>query len=104
MLGKVLQSSYKPLLLLYLAQYCTGLLKQGYTILEGFKNPLQSPPQVLCALNRPHSFDSTTLKDSEEFMLSMYPVEDALEEESARHVWKTMLSASVESIEKPERV
>lgn len=78
--GKELQLKDGPLARSCLAQRRTDLLKKGRTVLEGFANMIRR------ALKQPDSFDSTTLRDLEEFVLSTFPREEYLKEEPARRL------------------
>lgn len=62
-----------------LVQRQTDLLKQGYTIIKGLPEPFQAPRRLRHALNRRVSFESTTLRDLEQLILSMVPWERCVE-------------------------
>lgn len=68
------------LLLLFPAQCCTEFLVQSYSIQEGFACLMRAQQRVRCVFNQPDSYESLTLKDLEEFMLSTFCRGDALKE------------------------
>lgn len=76
----------EPLTLSLFAQRHAHLLKQGFTILESFAGLTQAPQRIRHALNQPDSFDSTTLRDLEDFILSTLSRKDALKEEYAHRL------------------
>lgn len=71
-------------------------------MLESFADQIRARQRVRYVLNQPGSFDSTSLKDSEDFILSTSPREDDLKEDSARHLWKLIFNTAVESIDRPD--
>lgn len=85
------------------AQCCTNFLKRGYTVLEDFSDRIEAPQSVRRFFNQLYSFDSTTITDLEEFMLSTLSAEDTLEENYVQRLWKPIFNTTVLSIDKPDK-
>lgn len=79
----------------------TNLQKEGYTILEGFAEPMHSLLTVWRALNQTDSFSSINFNKSRLFMLFTLAGEDALEEELARCLKNHTCSVNVQPTDKP---
>lgn len=64
---------------------------------------MQAPSGARHALNQSDAFDATTLKKLEEFLLSLSPKDEVLNEKLARHLLNPIFNASIWSIDKLDR-
>lgn len=86
---------------------CSSLYKLAGKRLKNhrsFCGPMQTLPKIRRTLNQSDWFERKTFKDLEEFLLSMFPREYVLKEESARRFWNPIFIADVESMNIPSRI
>lgn len=75
--GKALRLKHGTLALSIYADRRALVLKQDYTFLQGFANPMRATSRVWRAFKQPESFDTTNLDNLDEFMSSNFrAVED----------------------------
>lgn len=81
----------------------TKVLKKEHTVLQGFGDSRRALQLVRRVLNQPESFDTTSLEDLDDFILSIFPEEDALKEKLARGFRNPMFNAALKSVNKLDR-
>lgn len=64
---------------------------------------VRAPARFRRILNQPGSFVTKSFDNLNEFILSVFPKEDGLKEESILYFWKNIFIAAVKSIEKPDK-
>lgn len=87
------------------AVFCLTRQRLAETRLHGprtFCRPMQARRRVWAAANQPDSFDSTAIKDLNDFLLSTFPAKDPLREKPNRRLRHPVLSTAVGSINKPD--
>lgn len=79
------------------------MLRQEYTILQGFVALIQELSRVWLVLIQLESFATMNLEYLKKFMRSIFPVEYAVKDELARHFLHLIFNVSVKSTNKLDR-